>query len=403
VKRILFLAESITLAQVVRLASLANSLDPGRYDIHFACGRFDPLVFGSSSFTQWTLPTQKAGRVLRRERAGRRLYTRRWLSRYVDAERRLLEEIRPDLVVGDFRLSLGISAPLQKIPCAALINAYWSPAYRPERFPMPDHFSLRWLVRLAGPEWAQRNFEKLLPRVLSHHAGPFNRLRKQHGLPPVGDLRHVFTCGDQVLFPDVPELVPLANPPANHIYLGPVNWAPDSPPPAWWDSLQDDRPIVYVTMGSSGRVEILQLIAAALRPLNVQVLLATAGRRFPAIGDPRWFSADYLPGHLSARRAALVICSGGASTAYQALSEKTPVIGIPGNLDQLLAMQAIEKAGAGVLARAPGLSAGRLRRIVESSLESPALDEGARRVGDWFARYDANKRFGAFLEETLGG
>jgi UDP:flavonoid glycosyltransferase YjiC (YdhE family) len=156
-------------------------------------------------------------------------------------------------------------------------------------------------------------------------------------------------------------------------------------------------------MGSSGRIEMLELIAAALHPLDVQVLLATAGRRGPAIDDPRWFSADYLPGHLSARRASLVICNGGASTAYQALSERTPVIGIPGNLDQLLAMQAIGKAGAGVLARAPGLSAGRLRRIVESALESPALADGARRAGDWFARYDANKRFGAFLEETLGG
>jgi UDP:flavonoid glycosyltransferase YjiC (YdhE family) len=402
-KRILFVAESITLAQVVRLASLAGSLDPKRYEVHFACGRFDPLVFGTSSFAKRPLLTQAAGRVLRRERAGRRLYTRRWLSRYVDAERRLLEEVRPDLVVGDFRLSLGISAPLQKIPCAALINAYWSPAYRPDRFPMPDHFSLRWLVRLAGPEWAQRNFEKLLPAVLSHHAGPFNRLRKRHGLPPVGDLRHVFTCADHVLFPDVPELVPLADPPANQIYLGPVNWAPDSPPPSWWNSLQDDRPIVYVTMGSSGRIEMLELIAEALRPLNMQVLLATAGRQFPAVDDPRWFSADYLPGHLSARRAVLVICSGGASTAYQALSEGTPVIGIPGNLDQLLAMQAIEKAGAGVLARASGLSAARLRQLVESELDSANLAAGARRVSDWFARYDANKRFGGFLEETLGG
>jgi UDP:flavonoid glycosyltransferase YjiC (YdhE family) len=400
-KRILFAAESITLAQVVRLASLANSLDPERYDVHFACGRFDPLIFSESSFTQWPILTRDADRVLRRERAGRRLYTHRWLSRYVDAERRLIEEVRPDLVVGDFRLSLGISAPLAKIPYAALINAYWSPAYRPERFPMPDHFSLRWLVRLAGPDWAQRNFEKLLPKVLSRHAGPFNLLRKKHGLPPVGDLRDVLTCGDHVLFPDVPELVPLADLPANHVYLGPVNWAPDSPPPACWDSLQDDRPIVYVTMGSSGRIEMLKLIAAALHPLEVQVLLATAGRRFPAIDDPRWFSADYLPGHLSARRAALVICNGGASTAYQALSEGTPVIGIPGNLDQLLAMQAIEKAGAGLLVRAPGLSAGRLRQNIESALESPALADGARRVADWFARYDANRRFGAFLEETL--
>src|SRR5207302_1310294 len=50
-------------------------------------------------------------------------------------------------------------------------------------------------------------------------------------------------------------------------------------------------------------------------------------------------------------RAEVVICNGGSSTAYQALAEGTPVVGLPFNLDQYLAMTTIEQAGAGVLVR----------------------------------------------------
>lgn len=36
-RRILFVAEAVTLAHVVRPFALAQSLDPSRYEVHFAC------------------------------------------------------------------------------------------------------------------------------------------------------------------------------------------------------------------------------------------------------------------------------------------------------------------------------------------------------------------------------
>ena len=49
--RILFVAEAVTLAQVVRLATLARGLDPARYEVHFASARFDELVFAGTAFS----------------------------------------------------------------------------------------------------------------------------------------------------------------------------------------------------------------------------------------------------------------------------------------------------------------------------------------------------------------
>jgi len=49
------------------------------------------------------------------------------LRRYVQYDRELIQRVQPDLVIGDMRLSLPISARLENTPCAVLINAYWSP------------------------------------------------------------------------------------------------------------------------------------------------------------------------------------------------------------------------------------------------------------------------------------
>lgn len=44
-RRILFVAEAVTLAHVVRPFALAQSLDPSRYEVHFACDpRYNQLL-----------------------------------------------------------------------------------------------------------------------------------------------------------------------------------------------------------------------------------------------------------------------------------------------------------------------------------------------------------------------
>ena len=49
-RRILFVAEALTLAQVVRLLELARGVDRERYDVHFACRDFPELLFGDTDF-----------------------------------------------------------------------------------------------------------------------------------------------------------------------------------------------------------------------------------------------------------------------------------------------------------------------------------------------------------------
>jgi UDP:flavonoid glycosyltransferase YjiC (YdhE family) len=400
VRRILFVCEAVTLAQVVRLATLARALDPARYQVHFASARFDEMIFAGTTFVRHELHSLSARTIDARVAGGRRLYGKRTLARYIRDERALFARVRPDLVVGDLRLSLAVSTAVDAIPYANLINAYWSPFAAREGFPLPDHP----IVRLLGVKLAEQYFPRALPRVFAHFASPVNALRARHGLPSLGTLPEVLTHGAHTLFPDVPALVPTRDLPAHQRYLGPVLWSPPVPLPGWWDALDRRRPTLYVTLGSSGRVDRLPLVIDVAAGLGFQVLVATAGRaRLPTGSLPAHvFVADYLPGHLAARRAMAVVSNGGSTTGYQALAEGRPVLGIAFNLDQYLAMTAIADAGAGLLLRAGTVDRDGLRHALEHLLTERSFAARATGLAEEFARWDAPSNFARWLEATMG-
>jgi len=397
--RILFVCEAVTLAQVVRLATLARALDPARYQIHFASAAFDELIFRDTAFHRHALYSVDAATIDARVAGGRRLYGERTLARYVSEERALFAAIRPDVVVGDLRLSLAVSAAVDRVPYANLINAYWSPFAVRDGFPLPDHP----IVRLLGVELAAQHFGKALPFVFAHFAAPVNALRATYGLPELGSLPEILTGGDQTLFPDVPALIPTRALPPYQQYLGPVLWSPPVALPAWWDRLDPERPTIYVTLGSSGRVNLLPQVIEAAGALGLQALVATAGRtKINASAlPPHVHVTDYLPGHLAARRALAVVSNGGSTTGYQALAEGRPVLGLAFNLDQYLAMTAIQDAGAGILVRAGNAEATGIRAALKDLVERPTFLAAAQGLADEFRRWDGPATFAAWLDRFL--
>lgn len=405
-RRVLFVAENVTLAQCVRLVTLARSLDVSRYEVHFASSDFPDLVFGGTSFVQHRITTLAPEAAARALEAGRRLYEKADVLRYIDAERRLIRALGPALVVGDFRLSLSTSAELEGVPSAVLINAYWSPFARRTSFPVPDHP----IIGVLGEALTEQYFPRAIPHVFRHFARPINAARARHGLPPIGSLMEVLTHGSFTLYPDDPWLVPVDGAPSHHRFLGPICWqpepresadgagAPDELADDPWCSLEAGRPRIYVTLGSSGPLRLLPSVVEALAPLPVTAVIATAGRSSLGPLPPHLLARSFVRGADVARSAALVISNGGSTTGYQALSQGTPVLGLPSNFDQHLASQAIERAGAGATVKARAASVEQIRASVLRALADPALARGARAVAERFARHDAAAVFRAIVE-----
>ncbi|ORB86255.1 glycosyl transferase family 1 [Mycobacterium kansasii] len=380
--RVLFIGEAATLSHIVRPFVLASSLDPSRYEVHFACDpRFNKLL-GPMPFQHHPIYTIPSERLLAKIAQGRLFYTTRTLRRYVEEDAKVLAEIAPDLVVGDNRLSLSASARLAGIPYVAIANAYWSP-YARRRFPLPDTL---W-TRLLGVRLVRILYRLERPLLFAIQCLPLNWVRRRNGLPILGwNLCRIFTDGDYTLYADVPELVPTDDLPANHRYLGPVLWSPAVQPPPWWDSLPADRPIVYATLGSSGGTNLLQVVLDALADMPVTVIAASADRSDLTNVPANAFVADYLPGEAAAARSAVVVCNGGSLTTQQALLAGVPVVGVASNLDQHLNMEALERAGAGMLLRTERINGARVADAVRHALADPGYRQAARRLAEALAR-----------------
>ena len=395
--KILLMAHDVTLAHLGRPLRLAEGLIADGHDVTLAASAESARFLKNFPGRVHTLaPTGKA-RFIDNLAKGRPVFDFESLKRFTEEDEALLAALRPDLVIGDFRITLSISARRAGIPYATLTNAYWSPAFTP-RFVVPNLP----MVPLLGVGLSQLIFDLVRPIAFAVHAHPMNRLRRHYGLQSLGpDLRRIYTDADLVLFSDVPEIYGL--PPDSEqggVFLGPIDWSPDLPLPPWWGSVNDSEPVIYVTLGSSGAGELLLPLQEGLRQLDAQVIVSTAGAPLPHTGQKLFF-ADYLPGAVAAARADLVICNGGSPTSYQALLHGAPVLGIPGNLDQYLNMHYLEKSGLGLALRGTQLAPA----AVAAAASRLMGDNGYRSAAQAFAQratlYECKDRLRSALQRLL--
>lgn len=398
--KVLLVAEDVTLAQVVRLAALGKALldqAGDEYEVHFASGSFDPLVFDACQFTKHELFTAPKAQIFRAMDKGKRLYERETLFQYLRADIELIERVQPDVVVGDFRLSLSTAAELCGVKCGTLINAYWSPFYERPAWPVPDHPIVRWL----GESLTAQYFPRAIPKVFSHFAAPLDAVRKKHGLKPLGSLLEMLTHGSATLYADDPALFPMRNLPGSHLFLGPVPWSPACEvPKRLLDRDPSSRPLVYVTLGSSGRLDALTAVIDALGSRDIDVALATAGR-LNLDGLPSNIQAyPFLPGEWMSEHAQIVICNGGSSTGYQAVSAGTPVLALPSNFDQFLATQVLVAQGAALEIPARLVTAAKVSHALDQLLGTPSFTDAARRLADSAAQQDSHAQFKRWLKAS---
>ena len=395
--RILFVAEAVTLAHVARPLALAGGLDPARYEVVFASEPRFGEPWRGREFEYRPIRSIPPDQFLAALRAGRPVYDSKTLETYLAEDLALIRQVEPDVIVGDFRLTLAVGARIAKVPYLAIANAYWSPFADPS-YPMPEFP----LSRFLGVRQATPLIHLAQPMAFALHTRPLNRLRKAHGLASLGDdLRRTYTEADRTLYADVPELVPTRGLPNNHHYLGPVEWSPTIEAPPWWDEVPGDRPVIYTTMGSSGRPDLLANVLQALGDLPANVIAATAGKVIKGRIPSNARVAPYLPGREAAARSRLVICNGGSPTTHQALGVGTPVLGLAENLDQHLNMRAIVDRGAGLLVRSEHARPRDIRLAVERLLGKPSFRSVANDLAQTFARYDAQARFQAILDEVI--
>jgi UDP:flavonoid glycosyltransferase YjiC (YdhE family) len=384
---ILFFAESATLAHVVRASSLASSAINVGHRVSFATEASMDSWFLPQDCYRHDLASITPDQFLKALRKGSWPYDHERLSRYIKADIALIEQLQPDIVVSDMRLSLPISARMVRVPLLTIANAYWSPSVHHDTWPLPSTGPLKSLpYGLAN--WL---FKKVFPINLKRYLGYHNALRRAAHLKEYQTFLHAFCDGDITAYSDPEELFSdYTSTLDSELFLGPVGWSPTIPLP---ELPIDERPLIYVSLGSSGKGTNLNDIVTSLIKSNFRVIVSTGfGKPLP-LDDGSIVQAPFLNGAATCEVADLVVCNGGSPTAYQALAAGKPVIGIPENLDQYLCMTRLLAARAAVQVRAEQVTQTNFGDLAFSCLADNDLQKAARSLRDTLTGYSPSQTF----------
>jgi UDP:flavonoid glycosyltransferase YjiC (YdhE family) len=400
--RVMFFAEAVTLAHLARpvaLVSALRALPDQSHELALARPQSHANYVSESGERQFNIESLASERFVAAIAAGRPACDSELLVRQVKEDLKIFEAFQPDLVVGDFRLSLSISARIASLPFATITNVYWSPSSG-TGYPMP----VLPITKSLPLPFARLLYSLGRRPAMFLHTQVFNAVRKQFGLASLGqDLKRIYTDADHVVFPDDPGLYPCTMLPGNHHYIGPLTWAPPVPDPPWWEDPIGEQPTIYVNLGSSGsQPSTVMSVVTAISTLPCAVLLATAGARLLASLPANVRSAQFLDGSRASARARLIVCNGGSMACQQALMAGRPILGIASNMDQFLNMAPIAKAGAGICLRADRLSPSILRESVTRLLMEPAWTAAAEALGVQLRQHDPALAFQRLLPTLVG-
>lgn len=398
-KKLLFFSHAVTMAHFARPLKWIEGINPSDYDIYLASDpKFKNLApkSGVTFLDLNCIDAAKFGQIV--EQAAP-IYDAKTFAAHVQEDIELIEQIKPDIVIGDFRHSLSVSCRLKMVKYINLTNAYWSPHIKLS-YPLPEAP----IVRILGEGFARILLSLFIPIALKINffkmAFVLRKSFKKAGLK-FNDYRQVIVDGDVTVYCDTPELVPLKIQSPQEKFIGPLIWSMPVELPEWWKNLNPNKKRIFITLGSSGHSHSLPMIIQALAKLEVEVIVALAGKRPDLPKLENVFVTDFLPIEDACKNSDLVICNGGSPLVHAALSYGVPTIGIVCNNDQLLNMAHAEKRKAGIMLRYWNLTSDKVTNSVNEILQNPHYRTEAKTIQSEFNSIDVKNRLQNVIEESL--
>ena len=411
---LLFTPTSNVLAHVGRCVILARELQRRGHRVAFAgLPKYlaDSNVVSPGEFECYDLPDFDLEEGLEILRTVRKRPSNRAIEANIAAEQRLFATLKPRAVIVDFRPTVYISARLQRLPLIALLGGRWLYQYAATpyaAFRTYAHYAvLSKLVGTRGADWLMPPLQRLAMR---YKMRPMARAFKRHGLPPRSTPWDMLV-GDYNLVLDTDLMCPTKPLPHNFAKVGPIFWSPAESLPPWVPELQQRRPLIYVTMGSTAHPALFRALLQVFRGLRAHVLMTTGGQialRAEEI-PPNVRVEKYLPGEQVMAHVDLVIHHGGAGTVYQTISAAKPSIAVATHFEQEIVGGILATQGAGIfltmrdVLRHPGM----LKHAVETMLQEPsAFEKSIRTLQAELQRYNpvprAADHIEAFLRDAVG-
>lgn len=397
--KVLLVGEAVTLAHIARPLVYARQLAL-HYQVSIACDTSVHHLVRQEGWEPLTITSLPASQFVSRLKWGKCVFKTRELIGNVHEDMRLLQAFKPDLVIGDFRLSLSISCRLANIPYVGIGNAYWYPGAI-GKLPVPELP----LTHIFGVRYGQWLFDRMAPSIMKSHCARYNRVRNDFGLDVLScSLGEIYLDADYTALVDLQECYENVRETKQYRFVGPCVWEPPNTLPEWWGQLDESKPTVFLTLGSSGQVRVVSLVVRAFVKAGWNVMLATAGRRIGGEfrGVDGVYVADFLPGRIAVDRAAVVVCNGGSPVSQLAMVAGKPVIGIPSNLDQCLNMAMVRSRHLGIELRPEVFDADSLNDVISTIMNSPEIVQCSRKYGEYARDQKYQRKMPELVAEALG-
>ncbi|GMW00931.1 MAG: glycosyl transferase [Candidatus Hydrogenedentota bacterium] len=291
---------------------------------------------------------------------------------------RVIDEEKPDMVIGDASIAVTTAAYIRGIPASGVMNAYASVFLTPE-----SPFS--WMIRL----WDATHLSRIRKRVY-----------KKYGVKPVNAVALLRSV--HLISPDLPGLY---EPPKffpDYHTVGPIYSEPSVPLPEWYDKLDDGSTNVYLTMGSTGLFDaFLRRNAEALGQLPYRFLVTTGGQVSEATIQslPKNFLVTkYAPGSALMKKCQALVFHGGNGTTYQALEAGIPMVALPSHLEQDELVKIGVKHGYCIRLSSRRCTGPMLAQALQKLLNTPSYRESAQGYAERMRQCNGPATAAALLE-----
>jgi MGT family glycosyltransferase len=395
--KVLVLCEGIWLAHTARPLAIARALRAAGWEVEFgASGKYAALP-ASEGFVVHPLTTMDPEMALAQVRSARIGYNRRLVEEYVEDELTLIRRLKPDLVLNDFRLTLAISGRLSGVPFVNILNAYMTNYYAPVRRAPHDLF----VTKIIG----KRATSALMPHVMLFatraYARPFSTVAAARGVAAFTNVFDVMESPFLNLVCELEDFMPVVGAPKTFKYIGPILWEPSVAAPEWLARIDETKPVIYFTMGSTGFAHYYEALKNAFGGTDFQVLITTGGSADAGTLPANFHVTELAPALAIIEKSDLVICHGGNGTIYQALSRGVSVLGIPTFHDQDFNMQRVEDLGVGMALYPGELSGATLRATAERLIGDAKVKAAATALGEKIRATDAPTTAVKYVSEML--
>jgi len=256
----------------------------------------------------------------------------------IDEERRLLEDYRPDRVLGVFRFTLKASAKLADIPYDSFICGCLLPG-------ACDAYGY------ASGEKGAHHQAELMSGFFRYAGMRLSRVLAVYGLAGIEDAREML-LGERTFLWDFPEFLPV-DLPADCVHVGAINWLDWPVEDLGWDSFEpfERRPLAVLSFGTCvGDLGVARYLSQLLGVMGFHVLLAAGGQKqmINEVSRHPWLSVcGFAPLHQLWPKVSLLVSHGGQMTTFEALKHKVPVAVMPFQPEQAHNGVCLEALGCG--------------------------------------------------------